>query len=132
MQAIARDLSTPEASFAEYQQAWVHKDVLRFLTVINFQQEAYEKLKARGAEVSGPDDPEVANLATTIEDDLRNLLQTRGFIATDIGSCQIAQKVPLSENEVRFILSCKSPTSALLMPIRLMRFPAGWLVVRGG
>jgi hypothetical protein len=132
MQATARDLSSPEATFAEYQQAWVQKDVPRFLAAINFQQEAYEKLKARGAESVAPDDPEVTNLATTIENDLRTLLQTRGFIATDIGGCRIAQKVPLSDNEVRFILSCKSQTSARLMPIRIMRFPAGWLVVRGG
>jgi hypothetical protein len=132
MQATARDLSTPEATFAEYQQAWVQKDVPRFLATINFQQEAYEKLKARGLQIDGPADPEVTKQATTIENDLRTLLQTRGFIATDVGSCRIAQKIPLSENEVRFILSCRPATSALLMPIRLMRFPAGWLVVRGG
>ena len=132
MRAIAPDLSTPEATFAEYQQAWVQKDVPRFLATLNFQQEAYEKLQARGTEVAGPTDPAVTELATNIETELRTLLQTRGFIATDIGSCKIAQKLPLSENEVRFILSCKSATSALLMPIRLMRFPAGWLVIRGG
>jgi hypothetical protein len=132
MQATARNLSTPEATFAEYQQAWVQKDVPRFLATISFEQEACEKLKARGVRVDGPDDPEVAKLATTIENDLRGLLQTRGFIATDIGSCRIAQKVPLSDNEVRIILSCTSATRALLMPIRLKRFPAGWLVVRGG
>jgi hypothetical protein len=132
MQATARDLSTPEATFAEYQQAWVQKDVPRFLATINFQQEAYEKLKARGVQVDSPADPEVFKLATTIEHALRSLLQTRGFIATDIGSCRISQKIPLSENEVRLILSCTSATSALSIPIRLKRFPAGWLVVRGG
>src|SRR5258708_21808308 len=132
MQTTARDLSTPETTFAEYQQAWVQKDVPRVLATINFQQEAYEKLKARGVQIDGPANPEVIKQASTIEDDLRTLLQTRGFIATDIGSCRIAQKILLSETEVRFILSCKSATSALLMPIRLMRFPAGWLVVRGG
>jgi hypothetical protein len=132
MQATARDLSTPEGTFAEYQQAWIQKDVPRFLATINFQQEAYEKLQARGAHLAGPDDPAVTEFAAKVEAELRTLLQTRGFIATDIGSCKIAQKLPLFENEVRFILSCKSATSALLMPIRLMRFPTGWLVVRGG
>jgi hypothetical protein len=132
MQATARDLSSPEAAFAEYQQAWVQKDVSRFLATINFQQQAYEKLKARGAQVDGPADPEVTAQAIAIENGLRTLLQTRGFIATDIGSCRVAQKIPLSESEVRLILSCTSATSALLMPIRLMRFPAGWLVVRDG
>ncbi|MGE5526346.1 MAG: hypothetical protein ACM3SS_21745 [Rhodospirillaceae bacterium] len=132
MQATARDLSTPEATFAEYQQAWVQKDVPRFLATISFQQEAYEKLQARGVPVTDPNDLSVTKFAAEVETELRTLLQTRGFIATDISSCKIAQKILLSENEVRFILSCKSTTSALLMPIRLMRFPAGWLVVRGG
>ena len=132
MQATARELSTPEATFAEYQQAWVQKDVVRFLATINFQQEAYEKLQARGVQVASSSDSAVTEFAAKIETELRTLLQTRGFIATDIGNCTIAQKIPLSENEVRLILSCKSATSALLMPIRLMRFPAGWLVVRGG
>jgi hypothetical protein len=132
MQATVRGLSTPEATFAEYQQAWVQKDVPRFLATINFQQEAYEKLKARGVQVDTPAHPEVTKLAATIENDLRTLLQTRGFMATDIGSCRIGQKIPLAENEVRLILSCTSATSGLLMPLRLKRFPAGWLVVRGG
>jgi hypothetical protein len=132
VQATVRDLSTPEATFAEYQQAWVQKDIPRFLASINFQQEAYEKLQARGVQVAGSDDPAVREFAARVETELRTLLETRGFVATDIGSCTITKKLPLSENEVRLILSCKSTTTALLMPIRLMRSRTGWLVVRGG
>jgi hypothetical protein len=132
MPEAAQTLSTPEATFDEYQRAWVEKNIPRFLATISFRQEAYELLQRSAPPGTEPSESAVADLAERKESDLRVLLETRGFIATDIGSCMIAQKLQLDDNQVRFILSCKSTTSALLLPIRLMRFPSGWLVVRGG
>ncbi|SRR6266568_2432205 len=132
MAATAQALATPEATFDEYQRAWVQKDIPRFLATITFRQEAYELLQRKDPQGVKPNEVAVSELAAKRESELRALLETRGFIATDIGSCKITQKLQLSEDQVRFILSCKSATSALLLPIRLMRFPTGWLVVRGG
>ena len=74
---------------------------------------------------------QVKEVASRIKADLESLLQSRGFIATDIGSCKIAKKLQIADDEVRFILACKSATSALMMPIRVMRFEGGWQIVRG-
>jgi hypothetical protein len=132
MPLTAQILSTAEAAFDEYQQAWVQKDIPRFLATICFRQEAYELVQRSGHSGAEPSESAVSEVAAKRESELRTLLETRGFIATDIGNCNIAQKVQIAEDQVRFILSCRSSTSALLLPIRLMRFPIGWLVVRGG
>src|SRR5689334_8768104 len=103
---IAQSLSTPEEAFYEYQLAWVQKDIRRFLATICFRQEAYELLQRSVSPSGEPDEGTILELAKKKESELRTLLETRGFIATDIGSCKIAQKVQLSEDQVRFILSC--------------------------
>jgi hypothetical protein len=125
----ANALASPEATFLAYKAAWVERDIPRFLATISFRQEAREELERQGGAAS---EATVDKLAAAKEAQLRTLLETRGFIATDIGTCDIARKIPLTEDQVRLILTCTSPKTSLMLPLRVMRFPSGWLVVRGG
>ena len=126
-------LPSPEAAFEEYQAAWVQRDIPRFLATINFHQEAVEKLRSGGSnKARSLNEAAVNEAASHLKASLQSLLETKGFVATDIGACKIAKKLPLSDDQVRFVLASQSATSALLMPIRVMRFAGGWQVVRGG
>jgi hypothetical protein len=129
MPSGANALASPEATFREHKAAWIQKDIRRFLATISFRQEAHEDLNRQG---TAPSETAVAELAAAKEAQLRTLLETRGFIATDIGTCDIAKKISLTDDQVRLILTCTSPKSFLMLPLRVMRFPNGWLVVRGG
>jgi hypothetical protein len=121
--------SSPEAALSEHQQAWAQKDIARFLASIDFRQEAVELFQHGGE--PDPGEAAIAAAAAERESQLRKVLETRGFIATDIGSGKIVRKLQDSENQVRFMLSCQSASGALLLTIRLMRFDTRWRVVRG-
>ncbi len=118
-----------EAALNEHQQAWAQKDIARFLASIDFRQEAVELLHNSGE--ADPGEASIAATAAERESQLRKVLETRGFIATDIGSAKVIRKLQDAENQVRFILSCRSARGASLLTIRLMRFARGWRIVRG-
>jgi hypothetical protein len=119
----------PEAALSEHQHAWAQKDIARFLATIDFRQEALELLHNSGE--ANPGEAAIAATAAERESQLRKVLETRGFIATDIGSGKVLRKLQDSENQVRFVLSCKSTRGASLLTIRLMRFAGAWRIVRG-
>jgi hypothetical protein len=53
----------------------------------------------------------------------------RGFI--HYGKCEAVTNFQDSDTQVRIIRMCKDSTRSTFVPVRLMRFPDGWLVVRG-
>ena len=122
-------MSSPEAALAEHQRAWAQKDIARFLGTIDFRQEAIELFEHGGE--ADPGEAAIAATAAERESQLRKVLETRGFIAADIGSAKVIRKVQDSEDQVRFMLSCRSTAGASLLTIRLVRSTSGWRVARG-
>jgi len=126
----AQDFSTPEAAFREHQAAWAAKNIERFLATISFRQEALEHLRR-----TSPQDAEreqaVRELAMKGEADLRTQLQTKGFVATDLATCEVVTRWQDSADQVRLPLICAGPRRGTVsFPIRLMRLPEGWRIVR--
>jgi hypothetical protein len=126
MAANAQAFPSPEAAFEAYERARLRNDIGAFLATINFRQEAIEALQRAGKEAT---EANIAETAAQKESELRTHLQTRGF--TKYGDCKVATKFRDSKSQVRFILSCTNATGATFFPIRVNRFPNGWLVVRG-
>ena len=132
MSASAQDFSTPEAAFREHQQAFASRDVQRFLATIEFRQEAIEQLQRASKANSTPSEAAIAEVAATREAELRGHLENRGFRPATLDACEVIAKWQDSDNQVRFPLTCKVPNGSNTFPVRLMRFPHGWRVVRGG
>jgi hypothetical protein len=125
--ANAQAFPSPEDAFRAYERARIQKDIPGFLATINFQQEAREALQRAGKE---PTEASVAEMAANRQSELRSHLETRGF--TRYGDCEVARTFQDSDKQVRFILFCKDGTGSMFFPVRVMQFPNGWLVVRGG
>jgi hypothetical protein len=104
----------------------MRKDIPAFLASINFRQEATETLRREGAPIT---DAHVQELAQKKESELRQHLEKRGFIA--YGKCEAVTKFQDSDIQVRIVRLCKDVTGGTFIPVRLMRFTDGWLVVRG-
>jgi hypothetical protein len=127
MAGDAQVLPSPEAAFEAYERARLRNDVPGYLATISFRQEALELLRRTGNE---PTEGAIAGIAAKREAELRKHLETRGF--TKDGDCELVTKLRDSEEQVRFILSCKDASGATFFPVRVMHSPDGWLVVRGG
>ena len=132
MSAPAQDFSTPEAAFREHQQAFVSRDVQRFLATIEFRQEAIEELQRTSKERSAPPEAAIAELAAMREAALRGHLESRGFMPATLDACEVITKWQDSDNLVRFPVNCRVPNGSTTFSVRLMRFPQGWRVVRAG
>jgi hypothetical protein len=128
--ALGQWSATPEAAFAEYQQASRARDIPRFLASIEFRQEAIEQLRQDSVQANPPESS-VAERAASREAKLRSHLESQGFKPATIDTCEIVNKWQDTPDQVRFPVVCSGPNGSLSFAVRVMRFPHGWRVVRG-
>src|SRR5262245_6517308 len=104
--AIAQDLTTPEAAFRAHQTAWSHRSIDEFVATISFQQEALEFLQKQKPNL-GISQADIDALASEREQQLREMLRTRGFKPDYLPTCKILNKSQLSDNLVRMAVACE-------------------------
>lgn len=129
---MAQYYKTPEAALHEYVEAYKARDVNRFLAAIDFDQEAIEHLTKGAGKTSEPSGTQVQEKATALASELRAHFAKFGFKAATLDNCKTITKFQDTETQVRIVLSCSDSRGSTTFPVRVLHFPQGWRVVRGG
>lgn len=128
---MSQSFDTPERALKEHEDAFRARDVERFLSSIDFRQEAVELLSSRNTADSSPTDAEIIEVAASRKEVLRKSLQKFQFKDRMLDHCDTLQTVRESEVEVRFILSCRLKDGGAFFSVRVMYDSTNWHVVRG-
>jgi hypothetical protein len=128
---MAQYYQDPDAALSEYIAAYKSRDVSRFLAATDFEFEAREALSNRLGTIEKPSDAEVLASANRLQSELRAHFDKFGFRAETLDNCKRLTKFEDSETLVRIVLSCSDSRGSSVFPVRVVKFPEGWRVVRG-
>jgi hypothetical protein len=128
---MAQYYQEPEAALSEYIAAYKSRDVPRFLAAIDFEYEAREKLTKRPGNQPDPSESEILTLAKSLQTELLTHFEKFAFKAATLDNCKTVTKFQDSETLTRIVLSCSDSRGSSVFPVRVVKFPKGWRVVRG-
>jgi hypothetical protein len=111
-----------------YQDAHRREDIGAVVGLIDFEQEAFEKIGNSGFLSAGQIDEEVTTFAENLRSQYQGHLRSSGFgRPIDIGSCKIVSCLDRNENLARFTMTDGSN----FWPQRVVKRGNDWRILRG-